>query len=249
MSPSSSPPVTSAERLLPPSTPCSPLASHSLRSAQYFADEHGGSKPVKADCDCFPLHIYVYEIVRRSRTTRSVLQSAICYIEAVRPHIPAVIEQGRLRNALEQAPRIEDRIEVNLDTPSNIGHSAGAISTETSHPHTRTLAQHLPSSPATSLGDGKRRKRRNSPSKPLPPLPDMPSPLLCPRRSFLAALILATKFIQDQCCSNRHWAKLSGLEPREVGRCKRALGEALDWRLWVGKPPSSMQILPRQVVA
>lgn len=228
------------------------MASHSLRSAQYFADECGGSKTVKAECDRFPLHIYVYDIVRRSRTTRSVLQSAVCYIEAVRPHIPALIELGRLGNALERAPRIEDRIEVSLDTSSNIGHSTGTTSTETSRPRafaTRTLARDLPPSPATSLGDGKRRKRRDSPSEPLPPLPDLPSPLLCPRRSFLAALILATKCIQDQCCSNRHWAKLSGLEPREVGRCERALGEALDWRLWVGKPPSSTQNLPRQVAA
>jgi len=41
----------------------------------------------------------------------------------------------------------------------------------------------------------------------------LPSPLLCPRRTFLAALILASKFIQDKCYSNRAWAKLSGLPP------------------------------------
>ncbi len=62
------------------------------------------------------------------------------------------------------------------------------------------------------------------------------SPLLCPRRTFLAALILASKFLQDRCYSNREWAKLSGLAPREVSRCERALGEVLEWRLWVGKP-------------
>ena len=63
----------------------------------------------------------------------------------------------------------------------------------------------------------------------------LPSPLLCPRRTFLAALILASKFSQDKCYSNRAWAKLSGLPPREIGRCERVLGIALDWRLWVGK--------------
>ncbi|THV01363.1 hypothetical protein K435DRAFT_605157, partial [Dendrothele bispora CBS 962.96] len=55
----------------------------------------------------------------------------------------------------------------------------------------------------------------------------------CPRRTFLASLILASKFIEDYCCTNRAWAKLSGLAPREVTRCEVALGEALDWRLWV----------------
>ncbi len=87
-----------------------PLASHSLQSAQYFADKRGGSKTVKAKCDRFPLHIYVYDIVRRSRTTRSVLQSAVCYIEAVRPHIPALIELGRLGKSLERVPGTQDPI-------------------------------------------------------------------------------------------------------------------------------------------
>ena len=70
---------------------------------------------------------------------------------------------------------------------------------------------------------------------PLLPLPSLPSPLLCPRRTFLAYLILASKFMQDRSYSNRAWAKLVGLSPREISRCERALGDALDWRLWVGK--------------
>ncbi|KAH8112566.1 hypothetical protein DFH11DRAFT_1485456, partial [Phellopilus nigrolimitatus] len=55
----------------------------------------------------------------------------------------------------------------------------------------------------------------------------------CPRRTFLAALILASKFLQDRCYSNRAWSKLPGLPAQEVGRCERALGDALEWRLWV----------------
>jgi hypothetical protein len=80
----------------------------------------------------------------------------------------------------------------------------------------------------------------------------LPSPLLCPRRTFLASVILASKFSQDKCYSNRAWAKLSGLPPREIGRCERALGQALGWRLWVGKTllsshaPSTKQIVRSQ---
>jgi len=48
-------------------------------------------------------------------------------------------------------------------------------------------------------------------------------------------VILASKISQDKCYSNHAWAKLSGLPPREIGRCERALGQSLDWRLWVGK--------------
>ena len=86
-----------------------------------------------------------------------------------------------------------------------------------------------------SSGSSRRVKRRRTPPVPVSPLPPRPSPLLCPRRMFVAALILAAKFTQDRVYSNRAWAKISGLEPREVGRCERALGEALEWRLWVGK--------------
>jgi len=64
------------------------------------------------------------------------------------------------------------------------------------------------------------------------------SPLLCPRRTFLASLILASKFMQDKCYSNRAWSKLSGFPARELSCCERALGDALNWRLWVGKTPA-----------
>ena len=82
-------------------------------------------------------------------------------------------------------------------------------------------------------------KKPKVPSGPLPPLAPLPSPLLCPRRTFLASLILASKFTQDRCYANKAWAKLSGLPPREIGRCERALGDALEWRLWVGKSPAT----------
>ncbi|KAI0320306.1 hypothetical protein OF83DRAFT_1037584, partial [Amylostereum chailletii] len=50
-----------------------------------------------------------------------------------------------------------------------------------------------------------------------------------PRRTFLASLILA-KFTQDTGHTNRAWERLAALPAREIGRCKRALSEALEWR-------------------
>ncbi|KAJ3860555.1 hypothetical protein EV359DRAFT_17462, partial [Lentinula novae-zelandiae] len=55
----------------------------------------------------------------------------------------------------------------------------------------------------------------------------------CPRRTFLASLILATKFMHDKSYSNRAWATVCKLPSREVSRCERALANALQWRLWV----------------
>jgi len=49
----------------------------------------------------------------------------------------------------------------------------------------------------------------------------------------MGALVLAAKFVQNKCYSNRAWAKHCGIPPREISSCERALGDALDWRLWV----------------
>jgi hypothetical protein len=65
---------------------------------------------------------------------------------------------------------------------------------------------------------------------------DPDCPLLDPRRVYLAAIILGSKFLIDTTYNNKSWATVSGLEVLEVSRCERTLGEALRWRLWVGKP-------------
>ncbi|KAH8103250.1 G-protein alpha subunit-domain-containing protein [Phellopilus nigrolimitatus] len=41
--------------------------------------------------------------------------------------------------------------------------------------------------------------------------------------------------LEPRCYSNRAWAKLSELPPRDVGRCECALGDVLEWPLWVIK--------------
>ena len=128
-----------------------------------------------------PLQGFVQELIRRSRTSGTVLQTALCYIEAVRRKLPKIASASAspVKETTAEGSSQDDE----LATPESL----------------------------------------------------VPSPLLCPRRTFLASLILASKFLQDRCYSNRAWAKLSGLSPREVGRCEKALGDALEWRLWVGK--------------
>ncbi|KIK67189.1 hypothetical protein GYMLUDRAFT_217206, partial [Collybiopsis luxurians FD-317 M1] len=164
---------------------------------------------------------FVHEVLRRSRTSGSVLQTALCYLEAIRPRISELAQSDE---AFKPETELADRITV--ATEAELAREAElCIGTDT------ILINESDDSMDTVR-----------PSPTLVPLPTLPSPLLCPRRAFLASLILASKFTQDKCYSNRAWAKLSGLPPREIGRCERALGDALDWRLWVGKSsPSQSQ--------
>lgn len=165
--------------------------------------------------DLVSLKKFVTELLKRSRSTAATFQTAMCYLQAVRPKIPelqqAEIEGKGTRG--EPVRNTQDRITVD---PQFLG----VVEEEN-----RKMARG---------GDGKS-KLRKPPVDPGFPLPDLPSPLLCPRRTLMGALVLSAKFVQDKCYSNRAWAKLCGLPPREVSRCERALGDALGWRLWVGR--------------
>lgn len=61
----------------------------------------------------------------------------------------------------------------------------------------------------------------------------VPGPELAdPRQMLLGALVLAQKFLIDAAYTSATWGKLSGLSASNVGAVERALGTALDWRLW-----------------
>ncbi|KAK9720399.1 PHO85 cyclin-5 [Basidiobolus ranarum] len=55
----------------------------------------------------------------------------------------------------------------------------------------------------------------------------------CGRRMFLAALILASKFLADRSCSNRAWAKITGLQVGEISACELTVLRLLDYRLFI----------------
>ncbi|KAJ7920406.1 hypothetical protein B0H13DRAFT_1451107, partial [Mycena leptocephala] len=119
-----------------------------------------------------PMVWFVYNVLKRSRTSGPVLQIALCYLEAIRHEVSNLI-------------RRDNEIEPDSEEPVNI--------------------------------------------RPIR------SPLLCPLRAFLAAVILANKFTNDMPYSNRAWAQLPGLSARELSRSELALCASLDWRLCVGK--------------
>lgn len=243
----------------------------------------GGSVEATRQSQLVPIKGFVHEVLRRSRTSAGVLQTALCYLEAIRGKIPDLLHQEQSQpKTSEYLASDEDILSSRITVlseeeakllPPAINEIDDAINAIYTYPvmvsptylSDATLdtvrissAEGLPTAPSSeqmpsgvasfsSLATSASStvvEAASIPTKratpPLPPLPYLPSPLLCPRRTFLACLILASKFMQDRSYSNRAWAKLAGLPAREIGRCERALGELLQWRLWVGKGSSAL---------
>lgn len=57
--------------------------------------------------------------------------------------------------------------------------------------------------------------------------------LQCGRRMFLAALILASKYLQDRNYSARAWSKISGLQTTEINQNELSFLLAIKWRLHI----------------
>ena len=58
----------------------------------------------------------------------------------------------------------------------------------------------------------------------------------CGRRMFLAALILASKYLQDRNYSARAWSKISGLKVSEINTNEMAFVAAVNWKLHIPEP-------------
>ena len=184
------------------------------------------------DSDLLPIRSFVHEVLRRSRTSGIVLQTALCYLEAVRPEVPNLLREERMgiRAYYEPESRVLPATEAELAQEAVLNVLEISELSEGNDDCVNTVR--ITDDAHDFDCEPKEFQEENfTPSTSA----SLPSPLLCPRRTFLASVILASKFSQDKCYSNRAWAKLSGLPPREIGRCERALGQALGWRLWVGK--------------
>ena len=183
-----------------------------------------------------PIRSFVHEVLRRSRTSGIVLQTALCYLEAIRPQVPNLLHEERIgiRAYYEPESRILPATEAELaqEAELNMLEISGESKGNDDGMNTVRIANSVDDFDSESKSPEQLAFSTSA---------SLPSPLLCPRRTFLASIILASKFSQDKCYSNRAWAKLSGLPPREIGRCERALGQALEWRLWVGKTLLSSQ--------
>ncbi|RMY91410.1 hypothetical protein D0861_03137 [Hortaea werneckii] len=60
--------------------------------------------------------------------------------------------------------------------------------------------------------------------------------LMCGRRMFLAALILASKYLQDRNYSAKAWSKMSGLRVEEINTNERTFLAKICWKLHIAEP-------------
>ncbi|KAG6920284.1 hypothetical protein DXG01_005053 [Tephrocybe rancida] len=244
-------PISPTTTTSPPMS-SSPVTTTALSPSELDIASTSGSRG-----NLVPIKSFVHEVLRRSRTSGCVLQTALCYLEAIRCKVPDLVHAEQAGEGVQgeedrsnwitpaTAEELQREAEITAMSVTDKEESA-AVSDPNLVATVRVDDISSNDASFTQSPDSKDDEcpivpshQRLPPGPTLPSLPPLPSPLLCPRRAFLASLILASKFTQDKCYSNRAWAKLSGLPPREIGRCERALGEALDWRLWVGKQPSA----------
>jgi hypothetical protein len=87
---------------------------------------------------------------------------------------------------------------------------------------------HYPVPPRMSFDRSKSPYPPSSPTATSGPAPELADP----RQMLLGALVLAQKFLIDAAYTSATWGKLSGLPASDVAAVERALGSALDWRLW-----------------
>ncbi|KAF9953651.1 hypothetical protein BGZ72_005257 [Mortierella alpina] len=183
-----------------------------------------------------PLHVFVKETLRRSRTTLSTLQLALFYIYKVKaPVLATQRRQDLTQRALQ--PRLPPSPSSSWDERPDSGYMpqeyfdlTQPILSRSSLPPTPPYASNTPSSlspltqASTAMGA---------------PATEGAKHVGCGRRMFLAALILASKYQQDRSYSNKAWSKISGLPVAEINRNEIAFLALIDYRLFVS--PSVFQ--------
>ncbi|KAF9354172.1 hypothetical protein BGX26_007999 [Mortierella sp. AD094] len=189
-----------------------------------------------------PLHIFVKETLRRSRTTLSTLQLALYYIYKVRNQVLAAQEKIRQ----DQIQHLQQRA-LQQGQPLSPNGSIDALSEEEfkqrdyfnsismqAHSH---LAKNTPplTPPGTNNTPASLSPLSLSSSTPTSPILAKSEPVGCGRRMFLAALILASKFQQDRTYSNKAWSKISGLPVSEINLNEITFLTLIDYRLFVSQ--------------
>lgn len=60
--------------------------------------------------------------------------------------------------------------------------------------------------------------------------------MCCGRRMFLASLMVASKYLHDKNYHNKAWAKITGLDIKEINAAEMAFLTLIDYQLYVSKP-------------
>ncbi|SCZ88582.1 BZ3500_MvSof-1268-A1-R1_Chr2-1g04505 [Microbotryum saponariae] len=156
---------------------------------------HSTTEATVTDGNVLPLHWFVKEVLRRSRTSCSTLQLALYYLHKSRRTIRETV--ARAEDSRPEYVRLEVRLRRGADAVADAAYPSPPLLPTDRHvvPDETRFAQ---------LAESQQ------------------SPVLCGRRMFLAALIAASKYLQDRNYSNRAWARISGLPVLEVNANERA---------------------------
>ncbi|SCV71966.1 BQ2448_4660 [Microbotryum intermedium] len=151
------------------------------------------------DGNVLPLHWFVKEVLRRSRTSCSTLQLALYYLHKSRRTIRETV--ARAEDCRPQYVRLEVRLRRGAAARADADADAAYPSPPLSPTDRHVVSDEVRFAQLAELQQ---------------------SPVLCGRRMFLAALIAASKYLQDRNYSNRAWARISGLPVLEVNANERA---------------------------
>ncbi|KAF9897723.1 hypothetical protein BX616_005093 [Lobosporangium transversale] len=194
-----------------------------------------------AKAPVIPLHIFVKETLRRSRTTLSTLQLALYYIYKVRNQVLAAqekIRQDQIQHLQQRALLQQQPLSPNGSTDAFSEEEfkqRDYFNTISLHPH--HVAKNTPplTPPGTNNTPASLSPLSLSTSTPTSPILAKSEPVGCGRRMFLAALILASKFQQDRTYSNKAWSKISGLPVSEINLNEITFLTLIDYRLFVSQ--------------
>ncbi|KAF9326875.1 hypothetical protein BG006_009740, partial [Podila minutissima] len=193
----------------------------------------GGQYSPKAPV--IPLHIFVKETLRRSRTTLSTLQLALYYIYKVRNQVLAAqekIRQDQIQH-LQQHMAHPPSPSGSIDTPSEEFKQRDYFNSITTY--AKNDNNTLPLTPPGTNTPASLSPLSLSSSATTSPILAKSEPVGCGRRMFLAALILASKFQQDRTYSNKAWSKISGLPVSEINLNEITFLTLIDYRLFVSQ--------------
>lgn len=130
------------------------------------------------------LRTFIQEVLKRSRTTYSTLQTALFYLFRARP---AILSQLYYTSSGVVAPPSPPALENNT-----VEMGGGYFAWQDAYIH-------------------------------------------CGRRMFLAALVTASKFVQDKTYRNSTWAKIAGLPVAEINAAERIFLNLINYRLYIAQ--------------
>jgi hypothetical protein len=93
-------------------SPISPWTQPSPISPSFMPTHapHQADHCIASQTNLVPIKGFVHEVLRRSRTSGSVLQTALCYLEAIRAKVPELVEKEKMGEGVQGEPDLSGKI-------------------------------------------------------------------------------------------------------------------------------------------